>query len=50
MKKVYVLGGCRTPIGKMGGALSSLSVTDLGAIVIAETLKRTGNFARKIKR
>ena len=42
MKKVYVLGGCRTPIGKMGGALSSLSATDLGAIVIAETLKRTG--------
>lgn len=42
MRKVYVLGGCRTPIGKMGGALSSLSATDLGAIVIAEILKRTG--------
>lgn len=41
MKKVYVLGGCRTPIGKMGGALSSLSATDLGAIVIEEILRRT---------
>lgn len=42
MKKVYVLGACRTPIGKMGGALSSLSATDLGAIVIKEVLERTG--------
>lgn len=40
MKKVYLLGACRTPIGKMGGALSSLSATDLGAIVIRESLKR----------
>lgn len=42
MRKVYVLGACRTPIGKMGGVLSSLLAVDLGAIVIGETLKRTG--------
>lgn len=40
MRKIYLLGACRTPIGKMGGELSSLSAIDLGAIVIKETLKR----------
>lgn len=40
MKKVYLLGACRTPIGKMGGALSSLSAIELGAIVIKESVKR----------
>ena len=40
MKKVYLLGACRTPIGKMGGALSSLSAAELGAIVIKESVKR----------
>lgn len=42
MKKVYLLGACRTPIGKMGGALSEISAADLGAIVIAEAIKRAG--------
>lgn len=42
MNKVFVLGACRTPIGKMGGSLSSLTATDLGAIVIRESLKRSG--------
>ena len=42
MKKVYILGACRTPIGKMGGALSTLSAVELGSIVINESVKRTG--------
>lgn len=42
MKKVYLLGACRTPIGKMGGALSEISAADLGAVVIAEAIKRAG--------
>lgn len=41
MKKVYILGANRTPIGKMGGALSSLSAVELGALVIKESLKRS---------
>lgn len=41
MKRVFILGTCRTPIGKMGGALSSISTVDLGAIVIKECLKRS---------
>lgn len=42
MRKVYLLGACRTPIGKMGGRLSPLSAVELGAIVIKESLRRTG--------
>lgn len=42
MKKVYILGACRTPIGKMGGALSALSAAELGSVVIKESVKRAG--------
>lgn len=42
MRRVYLIGACRTPIGKMGGALASVSAVDLGCIVIKEALKRSG--------
>ena len=42
MKKVYILGACRTAIGKMGGSLSCISAADLGAVVIKEAIKRAG--------
>ncbi|MEA4816236.1 MAG: acetyl-CoA C-acetyltransferase [Lachnospiraceae bacterium] len=42
MKKVVLAGACRTAIGKMGGALSNVSVVELGTIVIKEALKRSG--------
>lgn len=42
MRKVYILGACRTPIGKMGGTLCSVSAVDLGAIVIQEAINRAG--------
>ena len=41
-KKVVLAGAVRTPIGKMGGALSTVSAPDLGSIVIKEALNRTG--------
>ena len=41
-KKVVIAGACRTAIGKMGGALSSVPAPDLGAIVIKEALNRAG--------
>lgn len=41
MKQVFIIGACRTPIGKMGGTLSGLSAVDLGAMVIKESLKRS---------
>ena len=41
MKRVYLVGACRTAIGKMGGALASISTAELGAIVIKEVLRRS---------
>ena len=37
-----IVAGARTPIGKMSGALASLSAADLGGIAIAEALRRAG--------
>ncbi|MBX7166535.1 MAG: acetyl-CoA C-acetyltransferase [Pirellulales bacterium] len=42
MRHAYILGGCRTPIGKFLGGLASLPAPRLGALCIAEALKRTG--------
>lgn len=42
MERIYLSGACRTPIGKVGGILSGKSATELGAIVIAEAVKRVG--------
>ncbi|MCU0261508.1 MAG: acetyl-CoA C-acetyltransferase [Ilumatobacteraceae bacterium] len=38
----YIVAGARTPIGKMSGALASLSAADLGGLAIAEALARAG--------
>lgn len=40
MEKVFLLGACRTAIGKMGGALSTIPAVELGAIVIKEAVNR----------
>ncbi|WP_042351086.1 acetyl-CoA C-acetyltransferase [Bacillus massiliigorillae] len=40
MAKAVIVSGVRTPFGKFGGGLSSLSASDLGGIVIKEALKR----------
>lgn len=42
MKKVYIVGACRTPIGKMGGALSEVDAVELGRIVIEGAIRRSG--------
>ena len=42
MQDVFVVSACHTPIGKMGGALKSLTVADLSVIVFAEVLKQLG--------
>ena len=42
MKEIVLAGAVRTPIGKMGGSLSSVSAAELGAIVIKEALNRSG--------
>ncbi len=38
----YIVAGARTPIGKMSGALASLSAADLGAAAITAALQRAG--------
>lgn len=40
MRKTVIVSGARTPFGKMGGSLSSLSASDLGGIAIKEAIKR----------
>jgi acetyl-CoA C-acetyltransferase len=42
MKDVVIVSACRTGIGDFGGSLSTVSATELGAIVIQEALKRAG--------
>jgi acetyl-CoA C-acetyltransferase len=42
MREVVIASGCRTPIGSFGGALSSISATRLGAIVVEEAVNRAG--------
>ena len=40
MPKTVILSAARTPIGKLGGGLSSLDATELGAIAISAALER----------
>jgi acetyl-CoA C-acetyltransferase len=42
MPKTVILGTARTPIGKMGGGLSTLEATELGGIAIGAALERAG--------
>ena len=39
MKDVVIVGGTRTAVGAFGGALKSISVVDLGALVIQNVLR-----------
>lgn len=48
MGKTVILGGARTPIGKLGGSLSSLTASELGGIAIKEALHRTKVSAQDI--
>src|SRR4051812_7920168 len=42
MGKTVIVDGVRTPFGKFGGGLSSLTASELGGIVIREVLERSG--------
>jgi len=39
---VFILSGCRTPVGKFQGSLSDFTAPQLGAIVVREAVKRAG--------
>jgi acetyl-CoA C-acetyltransferase len=42
VKEVVIVSGARTPVGAFGGALKTIPVVDLGALVLKETLKKAG--------
>ena len=42
MAKTVILGSARTPVGKLGGGLSSLKAVELGGIAIEAALERSG--------
>jgi acetyl-CoA C-acetyltransferase len=42
MPKTVILGAARTPIGKMGGGLSTLDATELGGVAMQAALERAG--------
>lgn len=42
MKNVYIVSAVRTPLGRFGGKLSSVSPVDLGAHVMQAALKQAG--------
>ena len=42
MNRVYILSAVRTPIGKFGGSLASLTSADLGVIVAQAAMQRAG--------
>ncbi|GKV69123.1 acetyl-CoA acetyltransferase [Sporosarcina sp. NCCP-2716] len=48
MTKTVLIDGARTPFGKMGGSLQSLTASDLGGIAIGEALKRAGIAAEQV--
>jgi len=42
MEEVYIVSGCRTPIGRFGGSLKDVMPAELVRIVIGEAIKRAG--------
>ena len=42
MNNVYILSAVRTPIGKFGGSLASLSAVDMGVVAAKAALERAG--------
>ncbi len=47
MKEAYIIDGIRTPIGKFTGTLSPIRTDDLGALAIAEIVKRNPNIPQE---
>ena len=48
MKKIVLAGACRTAIGTMGRALSTVPAAELGSVVIKEALNRAGIPAEQV--
>jgi acetyl-CoA C-acetyltransferase len=48
MNRTVIVSGVRTPFGKFGGGLSSLTASELGGIAIKEALKRANVNAEEV--
>ena len=48
MEEIVIVAAARTAVGKFGGSLAKVPATELGAIVIAEVLKRSGLKAEQV--
>ena len=42
MREVYILSAARTPIGKFGGSLASLTAADMGVVAAQAAIERAG--------
>src|ERR1700675_4133476 len=42
LQAVYILSGVRTPIGKFGGSLASLTAADMGVVAAKAAIERAG--------
>jgi len=47
-REVVIVGACRTPVGSFNGTLKDMPVVELGAIVMAEAVKRAGVKAEQL--
>jgi acetyl-CoA C-acetyltransferase len=48
--EVVIAGAARTPIGSFQGSLASLAAPELGAVAIAEAVKRAGAQPEQVER
>ncbi len=42
MREVVIVSGVRLPVGSFGGSLKDVSAIEMGAMVVAEAVKRSG--------
>ena len=42
MQDVYILSAVRTPIGKFGGSLSTMTAADMGVVAAQAAMQRAG--------
>jgi acetyl-CoA C-acetyltransferase len=42
VQAVYILSAVRTPIGKFGGAMASLTAADMGVVAAKAAIERAG--------
>src|SRR5258708_26414007 len=49
LQGVYILSAVRTPIGKFGGSLASLTAADMGAVAAKAAIERAGVQAEQVE-